>query len=188
MKRQVFPYYLARVEVSQESLQELGDLSLVPGMPAEVFIATGARTFLQYVFKPLTNAFCARPPGRLRDDNFKKGSKTRCTNFRFLLFSLTSVIAAQPIQALVLRNFFSAAIKFNPTLQIASENLNISSARRKAAIGQLLPQISAGANISDNNAEQFNRTQDFTGERYFFGLSQTLFNWQQFALENKPTC
>ena len=54
-----FPYYLARVEVSQESLQELGDLSLVPGMPAEVFIATGARTFLQYVFKPLTNALCA---------------------------------------------------------------------------------------------------------------------------------
>ena len=56
MKRQVF-LHLARVEVSQESLQELGDLSLVPGMPAEVFIATGARTFLQYVFKPLTNAF-----------------------------------------------------------------------------------------------------------------------------------
>ena len=59
-----FPYYLARVEVSQESLQELGDLSLVPGMPAEVFIATGARTFLQYVFKPLTNAFVRG----LRDD------------------------------------------------------------------------------------------------------------------------
>jgi len=51
------PSYLARVEVSQESLEALGDLSLVPGMPAEVFIATGSRTFLQYIFKPLTNAF-----------------------------------------------------------------------------------------------------------------------------------
>ncbi len=51
-----FIYYLARVEVSQESLEGLGDLSLVPGMPAEVFIATGSRTFLQYIFKPLTNA------------------------------------------------------------------------------------------------------------------------------------
>jgi len=26
-------------------------------MPADVFIATGSRTFLQYVFKPLTNSF-----------------------------------------------------------------------------------------------------------------------------------
>ena len=50
-------HYLARVEVSQESLEELGDLSLVPGMPADVFIATGSRTFLQYIFKPLTNSF-----------------------------------------------------------------------------------------------------------------------------------
>ena len=105
--------------------------------------------------------------------------------FGFCFFSLTSVIAAQPIPGSSLEEFFSAAIKFNPTLQIASENLKISSARRKAAIGQLLPQISAGANISDNNAEQFNRTQDFTGERYFFGLSQTLFNWQQFALRKQ---
>jgi epimerase transport system membrane fusion protein len=51
------PHYVARVEVSQESLGELGDLSLVPGMPADVFISTGSRTFLQYVFKPLTNGF-----------------------------------------------------------------------------------------------------------------------------------
>ncbi len=50
-------HYLARVEVSQESLEGLGDLSLVPGMPADVFIATGSRTFLQYIFKPLTNSF-----------------------------------------------------------------------------------------------------------------------------------
>ena len=49
-------YYLARIEVTQESLEALGDLSLVPGMPAEVFIATGSRTFLQYIFKPLTNS------------------------------------------------------------------------------------------------------------------------------------
>ena len=80
-----------------------------------------------------------------------------------------------------LDDFFNAAIDFSPELQIASENLNISSARKKAANGQLLPQLSAGANLSDNNLEQFNRNQDFTGERYFVSLSQTLFNWQQFA-------
>lgn len=49
-------YYLARVEVDPEGMDELGDLALLPGMPAEVFINTGSRTFLQYLFKPLSNA------------------------------------------------------------------------------------------------------------------------------------
>lgn len=50
------PYYSARVEVTPEGMQELGNLTLIPGMPAEVFIATGSRTFLQYMMKPITNA------------------------------------------------------------------------------------------------------------------------------------
>ena len=50
------PYYLARVEVTPEGMADLGDLVLLPGMPAEVFIATGSRTFLQYLFKPFSNA------------------------------------------------------------------------------------------------------------------------------------
>lgn len=50
------PYYLAKVEVNPDSMKELGDLALMPGMPAEVYINTGARTFIQYLFKPLTNA------------------------------------------------------------------------------------------------------------------------------------
>jgi len=49
------PYYLARLEVTPESLADLGELELMPGMPAEVFIATGSRTLLQYMFKPFTN-------------------------------------------------------------------------------------------------------------------------------------
>ena len=50
------PYYLARVEVTPEGMRDMGDLVLVPGMPAEVFINTGTRTFLQYLFKPFTTA------------------------------------------------------------------------------------------------------------------------------------
>lgn len=50
------PYYLARVTVRPDSLTSLGNLALIPGMPAEVFIASGSRTFLQYVMKPLSNA------------------------------------------------------------------------------------------------------------------------------------
>ncbi len=50
------PYYLARVEVSPEGASDLGDQILVPGMPVEVFINTGSRTFFQYLFKPFSNA------------------------------------------------------------------------------------------------------------------------------------
>lgn len=49
-------YYQARVAISPESLQDLEGLELVPGMPAEVFITTGSRTFLEYLMKPLSNS------------------------------------------------------------------------------------------------------------------------------------
>tara|TARA_Y100001936_G_scaffold204148_1_gene207454 strand:+ start:291 stop:1595 length:1305 start_codon:yes stop_codon:yes gene_type:complete len=49
-------YYLARVEVDPESMEDLGELTLMPGMPSEVFIATGARTLMEYLFKPFSNA------------------------------------------------------------------------------------------------------------------------------------
>lgn len=49
-------YYQARIEVTAEGIADLGSLTLMPGMPADTFIATGARTFLQYLFKPFTNA------------------------------------------------------------------------------------------------------------------------------------
>ena len=50
------PYYLARIQINSESAEDLGELVLLPGMPAEAFINTGSRTFLQYLFKPLSNA------------------------------------------------------------------------------------------------------------------------------------
>lgn len=50
------PYYTARIEVNPESMEELGDLALIPGMPAEAFISSGSRTLLQYLFKPLSNS------------------------------------------------------------------------------------------------------------------------------------
>lgn len=52
-------YYLARVAVSSDGLEALraADLELVPGMPAEVLINTGARTLVQYLMKPLTDTF-----------------------------------------------------------------------------------------------------------------------------------
>ncbi len=49
-------YYIAEIEVTPEGADALGDFVLMPGMPAEVFITTGERTFLQYLFKPFSNA------------------------------------------------------------------------------------------------------------------------------------
>ena len=52
-------YYLARVEVDKTGLEEMRQrgLILVPGMPAEVLINTGERTFFEYLVQPLSNIF-----------------------------------------------------------------------------------------------------------------------------------
>jgi len=50
-------YYAAKIEVTEHGMAMLGDLKLVPGMPAEVLIKTGSRTLLQYLTAPVTNAF-----------------------------------------------------------------------------------------------------------------------------------
>ena len=47
------PYYLVRVSLPAEEVRRLVNLRLVPGMPAEAFIQTYARTPLQYLLKPL---------------------------------------------------------------------------------------------------------------------------------------
>ena len=47
------PYYLVRISLPEEEVGRLGDLKLVPGMPAEAFIQTYARTPLEYLLKPL---------------------------------------------------------------------------------------------------------------------------------------
>jgi len=53
------PYYTVHVDVSLQSLREAGDLRLQAGMPAEVFVKTGARTALEYLLDPVT-AFIRR--------------------------------------------------------------------------------------------------------------------------------
>lgn len=50
------PYYLGRIEMTEQGRRTLGGLSLVPGMPAEVLINTGERTLLNYLVQPATNA------------------------------------------------------------------------------------------------------------------------------------
>ena len=92
------------------------------------------------------------------------------------VISQSSAAQNVSIPGVTLEDFFTAAINFSPDLKIAEETVKISSARRRAANGQLLPQVSAGANVSDNRLNQSNRFLEYRGERYGLSLSQTLFN------------
>lgn len=48
-------YYSGRIEIGSQELEKLKNLTLVPGMPIEVFITTGDRTILSYLTKPLSD-------------------------------------------------------------------------------------------------------------------------------------
>ncbi len=48
-------YYLVRLEMEDKDRRSVGGLKLVPGMPVEVFMSTGARTALSYLAKPITD-------------------------------------------------------------------------------------------------------------------------------------
>lgn len=49
------PYFLVKINTTPEGLAKLGQQKITPGMPAEAFIRTGERTFLNYLVKPLTD-------------------------------------------------------------------------------------------------------------------------------------
>lgn len=88
---------------------------------------------------------------------------------------------AQPLPlGTTLEEFFTAALDNSPTLSIARERWNISDARKDAALGQLLPQITATANKSDNTRREITTTRTYDGERYGVAMQQVLFNWQAF--------
>ncbi|MEM1045528.1 MAG: HlyD family type I secretion periplasmic adaptor subunit [Pseudomonadota bacterium] len=48
-------YFSAQIVLNEGEKERLGDLELVPGMPAETFIQTQERTVLSFLLKPLTD-------------------------------------------------------------------------------------------------------------------------------------
>jgi outer membrane protein len=97
---------------------------------------------------------------------------------------LGSADAAEPGRTLA--DFFTSALDYNPNLNIARERWNVGSARRQQMNGQLLPQINANANISDNNRRQTGAPEiGYDGERYSVQMSQVLFNWSAFAARSQ---
>ncbi|MEQ1975837.1 HlyD family type I secretion periplasmic adaptor subunit [Xenorhabdus sp. SGI240] len=47
------PYYQMRLKVSPDGMEKLAGLNIRPGMPVDVFVKTGSRSLLSYLFKPL---------------------------------------------------------------------------------------------------------------------------------------
>jgi len=54
-------YFLAKIKIDAVELKKVEGIKLYPGMPVESYILTGQRTFLQYIFDPISlsmyNAF-----------------------------------------------------------------------------------------------------------------------------------
>jgi outer membrane protein len=96
------------------------------------------------------------------------------------------------VEGETLEDFFTAAIKYSPRLQIAEENFNIGGFRERQARGQLLPQVNANASLTDNRRNSFNQfgnplLDEFDGERLSLTLSQALFNWQAWSARKRAS-
>jgi protease secretion system membrane fusion protein len=50
-------FYLAQIQTTDEGLKLLGDLKLQPGMPVDVVIKSGERSFMSYLLKPMSDKF-----------------------------------------------------------------------------------------------------------------------------------
>jgi multidrug efflux pump subunit AcrA (membrane-fusion protein) len=48
--------YVVRVELDEAEAKDIKHFAPTPGMPAEVYITTAERTFLQYLMQPLKDS------------------------------------------------------------------------------------------------------------------------------------
>ncbi len=56
-ERTGIPYFKLQAQVTSQGMTMLKGLQLRPGMPAELFVKTGERTLMSYLFKPLLDRF-----------------------------------------------------------------------------------------------------------------------------------
>lgn len=113
-----------------------------------------------------------------------------------LLAGGAAALAAEegpPIVGETLEEFFSAALDYSPRLRSAGENLNVVSARKRMATGNLLPQLNAASSVTENRRTSVDpffgleSRRTFDGERSFLRLSQTLFDWQAFSTRKQAS-
>jgi outer membrane protein len=98
-----------------------------------------------------------------------------------LLCSLVPLAHAAEPAGTTLEDFFTAALDYSPALKSAQAKWDVGNARVDFATGQLLPQVTASANVSDNTREDSrNGEQDYRGKRYSVQLSQVLYEAEYF--------
>ena len=51
------PYYSVKAKVAPEGMKLISNLQIRPGMPVELFVKTGERTMMNYLFRPLIDKF-----------------------------------------------------------------------------------------------------------------------------------
>ena len=120
--------------------------------------------------------------------------RAACTCLLFAAIPAAHAAEEEPLAiGETLEEFFSAAIDYSPRLRIAEENLNVVSARKRMATGNLLPQLNAATSVTENRRTSidpffgFENLRTFEGERSFVRLSQTLFNWQAFSMRKQAS-
>ena len=52
-ERTGLPYYNIKAKVTPEGMKQLSDQQIRAGMPVEIFIKTGERSLMSYLFKPI---------------------------------------------------------------------------------------------------------------------------------------
>jgi outer membrane protein len=99
-------------------------------------------------------------------------------------FALIVVACAKTALAEDLLTVYQQALQADPQLKSAEVKVDIGSAQKGQALGQMLPQVSATGNWSANKSTQrgSNRaiTNNYNGTRYYVSLNQSLVDFAKF--------
>ena len=98
-----------------------------------------------------------------------------------IAFLATVVVCAQPVDAEDLMSIYQQALQADTQLKTAELKVDVGSAQKGQALGQLLPQISATGNWSKNNQKITGRnSNDYNGTRYYVSLTQSVIDFGKF--------
>lgn len=91
------------------------------------------------------------------------------------------IICVSPVQADDLMAVYHQALQADPQLRTSELKVEVGSAQKGQAFGQLLPQVSATANWSknDQHVKGFGGN-DYNGTRYYVSLTQSVFDFGKF--------
>ncbi|PPD33316.1 MAG: type I secretion protein TolC [Methylomonas sp.] len=103
--------------------------------------------------------------------------------FRLLLLVLMALDVAE-VSAADLLTVYQQALESDPSLKNAALKVEMGGAQKKQAIGEMLPQVTANANWSENEQKSIglsgSATSNYPGTRYTVSVSQPLIDFAKF--------